>query len=61
MTWEVLPQKQIVSHVFEDLQKGKSPTVAARSINSFLCNKFRLQYERRPLAEGPKNTFPSLE
>jgi hypothetical protein len=30
------------------------PTVAPRSINLFLCNKFRLRHERRPLAEGPK-------
>jgi hypothetical protein len=51
----------MVSHVFEDLRKSKPPTVAALSINLFVCNKFRLRYERMPLAEGPKNTFPSLE
>jgi hypothetical protein len=34
--------------------RGRPPTVAPRSINLFLCNKFRLRYERRPLAEGPK-------
>jgi hypothetical protein len=38
--------------------RGKPPTVAPRSINLFLCNKFRLRRERRPLAKGPKNTFP---
>jgi hypothetical protein len=41
--------------------RGRPLTIAPRSINLFLCNKFRLRYERRPLAEGPKNTFPSLE
>jgi hypothetical protein len=30
----------------------RPPIVAPRSINLFLCNKFRLQRERRPLAEG---------
>jgi hypothetical protein len=42
-------------------EKEGPPTVAPRSIDLFLCNKFRLRRERRPLAEGPKNTFPSLE
>jgi hypothetical protein len=46
---------------FMTFGRGKSPTVAPRSINLFLCNKFRLRRERRPLAKGPKNTFPSLE
>ena len=46
---------------FRTFEKGRPPTVASRSINLFLCNKFRLRRERRPLAEGPKNTFPSLE
>jgi hypothetical protein len=32
--------------------------VAPRSISLFLCNKFRLRYERRPLAEGPKKHLP---
>jgi hypothetical protein len=36
----------------------RPPKVAPHSINLFLCNKFKLRYERRPLAEGPKNTFP---
>ena len=44
----------MVSHVLEDLQKRKAPTVAPRSVNLFLCNKFRLQHERRPFAKGPK-------
>jgi hypothetical protein len=34
--------------------RGRPPIVAPRSINLFYCNKFRLQGERRPLAEGPK-------
>jgi hypothetical protein len=34
--------------------KGRPPTVAPRSVNLFLCNKFRLRRERRPLADGPK-------
>jgi hypothetical protein len=46
---------------FRTFGKGRLPTVAPRSINLFLCNKVRLRRERRPLAEGPKNTFPSLE
>jgi hypothetical protein len=33
-------------------------TVASRSINLFLCNKFRLRHERRPLAKGPKKLLP---
>jgi hypothetical protein len=48
----------MISHVFEDLRKRKAPTVAPRSINLFLCNKFGLQRERRPLAEGPKKHIP---
>jgi hypothetical protein len=36
-------------------------TVAHHSIDLSLCNKFRLRRERKPLAEGQKNTFPSLE
>jgi hypothetical protein len=48
----------MVSHMFEDLQKRKAPTVAHRSINLFPCNKFRLRRERRPLAEGPKKHLP---
>jgi hypothetical protein len=44
----------MVSHVFEDLQKRKAPTVAPCSINLFLCNEFRLRRERMPLAEDPK-------
>jgi hypothetical protein len=48
----------MVSHIFEDLRKRKPPTVAPRSIDLFLCNKFRLQRERRPLAEGPKKHLP---
>jgi hypothetical protein len=38
--------------------RGRPPTVAPRSISLFLCNKLRLQYERRPLAEGPKKHIP---
>jgi hypothetical protein len=34
------------------------PTVAPRSIDLFLCNKFRLRHERRPLVEGPKKHLP---
>jgi hypothetical protein len=39
-------------------ERGRPPTVAPRSINLFLCNKFRLQREQRPLAEGPKKHLP---
>jgi hypothetical protein len=38
--------------------RGRPPTVAPRNINLFLCNKFRLRHERRPLAEGPKKHLP---
>ena len=38
--------------------RGRPPTVAPRSINLFLCNKFRLRCERRPLAEDPKKHLP---
>jgi hypothetical protein len=48
----------MVSYVFEDLRKEKAPTVAPRSVDLFLCNKFRLRRERRPLAEGPKKHLP---
>jgi hypothetical protein len=48
----------MVNYVFENLRKRKAPTVAPRSINLFLCNKFRLRRERRPLAEGPKKHLP---
>jgi hypothetical protein len=38
--------------------RRRPPTVAPRSIDLFLCNKFRLRRERRPLAEGPKKHLP---
>jgi hypothetical protein len=38
--------------------RGRPPTVAHRSINLFLYNKFRLRRERRLLAEGPKKHLP---
>jgi hypothetical protein len=38
--------------------RGRPPTVAPRGINLFLCNKFRLRREQRPLAEGPKKHLP---
>jgi hypothetical protein len=38
--------------------RGEHPTVAPRSINLFLCNKFRLRHERRSLAKGPKEHIP---
>jgi hypothetical protein len=38
--------------------RGRPPIVAPRSISLFLCNKFRLQKEQRPLAEGPKKHLP---
>jgi hypothetical protein len=38
--------------------KGRPPIVAPRSISLFLCNKFRLQKEQRPLAEGLKKHLP---
>jgi hypothetical protein len=38
----------LLNHVFEDLRKPKAPN----------SNKFRLQRERRPLAEGPKKHLP---
>jgi hypothetical protein len=43
---------------FRTFGRGRPPTVAPRSIDLFLCNKFRLQCERRPLAEGPKKHHP---
>jgi hypothetical protein len=36
----------------------RPPTVAHRSIILFLCNKFKLRHERRPLAECPKKHLP---
>jgi hypothetical protein len=36
----------------------RPPTIAPRSIDLFLWNEFRLQRERRPLAEGPKKHLP---
>jgi hypothetical protein len=36
----------------------RPPTVAPRSINLFICNKFRLRHERRPLAKGLKKHLP---
>jgi hypothetical protein len=39
-------------------RRGRPPTVAPCSINLFICNEFRLRYERRPLAEGPKKHLP---
>jgi hypothetical protein len=38
--------------------RGRPPTVALHSINLFLCNKFRLRRERRPLTEGLKKHLP---
>jgi hypothetical protein len=38
--------------------RGRPPTVAPCSINLFLCNKFKLRRERRPLAEGLKKHLP---
>jgi hypothetical protein len=38
--------------------RGRPQTVVPRNINLFLCNKFRLRRERRPLAEGPKKHLP---
>jgi hypothetical protein len=48
----------MVSHVFRTFRRGRPPTVAHRSIDLFLCNKFRLRYERRPFVEGPKKHLP---
>jgi hypothetical protein len=48
----------MVSYVFRTFGGGRPPTVAPRSIDLFLCNKFRLRRERRPLAEGPKKHLP---
>jgi hypothetical protein len=39
-------------------RRGRPQTVAPHSINLLFCNKFRLRYERRPLAEGPKKHLP---
>jgi hypothetical protein len=47
-----------ISHVLRTFERGRPPTVAPRSINLFLCNKFRLRREQRPLAEGPKKHLP---
>jgi hypothetical protein len=38
--------------------RSRPPTVATRSIDLFLCKKFRLRRERRPLAEGLKKQVP---
>jgi hypothetical protein len=38
--------------------RRRPPTVAPRSIDLFLYNKYRLRCERRPLAEGPKKHLP---
>jgi hypothetical protein len=38
--------------------RARPPTIATRSIDLFLCNKFRLRRERRPLAKGPKKHLP---
>jgi hypothetical protein len=38
--------------------RGRPRTVAPRSISLFPRNKFRLRYEWRPLAEGPKKHLP---
>jgi hypothetical protein len=46
---------------FRTFEGRRLPTVAPRSIDLFLCKKFRLRHERWTLVEGPKNTFPSLE
>jgi hypothetical protein len=54
----IICQKQVVSHVFEDLRKTNAPKVAHLSINLFLCNKFRLRNERRSLVEGTKKHLP---
>jgi hypothetical protein len=48
----------MISHVFRTFGRGRPPTVAPRNINLFLCNKFKLRYERRPLAEGLKKYLP---
>jgi hypothetical protein len=40
------------------LGRGRPPTVAPHNINLFLCNKFRIRCEQRPLAEGPKKHLP---
>jgi hypothetical protein len=38
--------------------RGRPPKVAPHSIDLFISDKFRLQRERRPLAEGPKKHLP---
>jgi hypothetical protein len=38
--------------------RGRPPTIAHRSINLFLCSKFRLRRERRPLAKVLKKHLP---
>jgi hypothetical protein len=43
---------------FRTFERRRPPTVAPRSINLFLCNKFRLQRERRPSAKGLKKHLP---
>jgi hypothetical protein len=48
----------MVSRVFRTFGRGRPPTVAPRSISLFLCNKFSLRNERRPLAKGPKKHLP---
>jgi hypothetical protein len=39
-------------------RRRRPSTVAPRSINLFLRNKFKLRREWRPLAEGPKKYLP---
>jgi hypothetical protein len=43
---------------FRTFERGRPPKVAPHSIDLFLCNKFRLRRERRPLDEGPKKHLP---
>jgi hypothetical protein len=43
---------------FRTFRRGRPPIVAPHSINLFLCNKFILRCEQRPLVEDPKKHLP---
>jgi hypothetical protein len=44
--------------ILRTFERGRPPTIAPCSVNLFLCIKFKLRRERRPLAEGSKKHLP---
>jgi hypothetical protein len=50
--------KNILVTFLRTFGRGRPPTIAPRSINLFLCSKFRLRRERRPLDKVPKKHLP---